>query len=343
MTDDFSPIEYSWTWDSSPKVRYAIEAIGPSAGTCNDLFNQISTLELVNELKFVRPELDWRLFDLLQVSFNAVGGIPEVVDYATSPTGGSSFMLAFEFGHDGIGVKAYMSPTKARMLGRKVLDVATKSVEDLQKVGIKLPAYTQVLKLLASGVEGSELTFLAVSVDCVNPIESRFKLYVRCPRTSFKSVSSVLALGHKDHPTSWTGDLLAQLRDLWFSVLGLEDGFSDEKDLPTKEHQTSGVLYNIDVKPGNHIADTKVYIPVKHYGKDDWEIARRLSSFLKKQGNDKFVSSFLKMLQSVCAHRSLESGRGLQTYISCGVKKGSLSLTSYLGPEIYHKRRFKET
>lgn len=27
MTDDFSPIEYSWTWDSSPKVRYAIEAI----------------------------------------------------------------------------------------------------------------------------------------------------------------------------------------------------------------------------------------------------------------------------------------------------------------------------
>ena len=117
---------------------------------------------------------------------------------------------------------------------------------------------------------------------------------------------------------------MEQLRDLWFSVLGFDDGFSEEKDLPTKEHQTSGVLYNIDVKPGNNTADTKVYIP-KHDGKDDWKIARGLGSFLKKRENDEFVDGFLKMLRNVCAHRPLESGRGLQSHISCGVKGGSSS------------------
>lgn len=343
MTDDFSPIEYSWTWDSSPKVRYAIEAIGPCAGSSSDLFNQTSTLELVNELKFLRPDIDWRLFDLLQVQFNAAGGIlPEFVDHTASPTSGSSFMLAFEPWEDRIGAKAYIIPTKARVSGQNVLDIATESLQDLQKIGIQLPAYKQSLDFLASDIGGSQLTFLAVGVDCVNPIESRFKLYVRSSRTSFESVCFNLTLGHRDHPL-WTASLLEQLKDLWQSVLGLDTCFSAEDDLPMKEHQTSGVLYSFDVKPGNNIVDTKVYIPVRHYGQNDLEIARGLSSFLRKQGNDRFVDRFLQMLQKVCGHRSLENGCGLQTYISCGVKKGSLSLTSYLGPEIYHKARYERS
>lgn len=38
-------------------------------------------------------------------------------------------------------------------------------------------------------------------------------------------------------------------------------------------------------------------------------------------------------------HRSLEDGRGLHTYISCMVKNGSLTTTSYLNPEVYHPAR----
>ena len=42
MTDEFSPLEFSWSWDSSeerPQVRYSIEAIGADAGKAMDPFN----------------------------------------------------------------------------------------------------------------------------------------------------------------------------------------------------------------------------------------------------------------------------------------------------------------
>ena len=265
--------------------------------------------------------------------------LPESVDYAASPTGLSSFMLGFEFGDNSIGAKTYLIPSTARFSDHSVLETATKSLQGLQKLGIQLAAYEQFLNFLESDIGSSQLTFLAAAIDCVTPIESRFKFYVRSSRTSFESVCFNLTLGRDDNPF-WTASHLEQLKELWHLVLGLDTGFSVEDDLPINEHQTAGVLYNFDVKAGTNVVDTKVYIPVKHYGKNDFEIAKGLILFLKKQGNQKFVDGFLQMLQTVCGHRSLASGRGLQTYVSCGVKKGGLAMTSYLGPEIYHKARY---
>ena len=60
MTDDFSPLEYSWIWDAKghPKIRYSIEAIGPDAGTAIDPFNRVQTMRLVNQLCVALPERD---------------------------------------------------------------------------------------------------------------------------------------------------------------------------------------------------------------------------------------------------------------------------------------------
>ena len=47
---DGTPIEYSWKWNSSngrPEVRYAMEPIGPYAGTELDPLNQQATREVL--------------------------------------------------------------------------------------------------------------------------------------------------------------------------------------------------------------------------------------------------------------------------------------------------------
>ena len=41
------------------------------------------------------------------------------------------------------------------------------------------------------------------------------------------------------------------------------------------------------------------------------------------------------MLKDLCTYRALDGGCGLQTYISCTVNEGHLSLASYFGSEIY--------
>ena len=51
MTDDFSPLEYSWNWGTGanpPDVRYSVETIAAEAGSDTDPFNQSMTLDLVS-------------------------------------------------------------------------------------------------------------------------------------------------------------------------------------------------------------------------------------------------------------------------------------------------------
>jgi hypothetical protein len=57
-----------------------------------------------------------------------------------------------------------------------------------------------------------------VGIDCITPLKSRVKIYVRCRHTSFDSVLRMLALGSK---TPLKAANIAELRELWTLVLGL--------------------------------------------------------------------------------------------------------------------------
>lgn len=72
MTDDFSPIEYSWSWDTlkaSPRVRFSVEAIGEDAGTVFDPFNQKMTDELIHQVGSTVTKVDWHLFNYFRSMF----------------------------------------------------------------------------------------------------------------------------------------------------------------------------------------------------------------------------------------------------------------------------------
>ena len=342
MTDDFSPLEYSWSWDATgrPKIRYSIEAIGPAAGSIVDPFNRAQSMKLVSQLRGALPEANWQWFHHFAHAFHKDEDTgSRDVSHGNKSSSQSSIFLAFELDGLNVAVKAYFIPVKSAQTGEPPLAIVTQALESLNHPGGSITAHKALHHFMLHAPLGTSLQIVGLSVDCVDPCKSRLKYYVRSPYTSFSSVCTILSLDDTIHSVKAQNGL-ESLRKLWQLVFGLEDGFSLDENLASKEHETAGVLYNFDIRPGVSSPEPKVYLPVRHYGRSDQHIARGLSEFLRQYGGQRFVANYLTMLEKVCAHRDLDSGCGLQTYISCTVKEGQLSLASYIGPEIYHAARW---
>ncbi|KAI8312425.1 4-O-dimethylallyl-L-tyrosine synthase [Colletotrichum sp. SAR11_59] len=114
-----------------------------------------------------------------------------------------------------------------------------------------------------------------VAIDCVNPTDSRVKIYIRSKNTTFGSMIDVMSLGGR--LPFLTDTVMSSLNELWVAVFG--SGAEDDvgtlsRPLPTIDHRTSGILYYLELKPGAPLPKPKVYLPVRHYARDDEQIAR---------------------------------------------------------------------
>lgn len=340
MTDDFSPLEYSWNWDSPtapPKIRYSIEAIGPAAGTPLDPFNQASTLDLCSQVDAICPAVDWSWFELFQGALcdhSQLSKFNSTDDEHHSSS--SSVFLAFELGNT-IAAKAYFVPVKAEQLGVSRLSVLTEAIELLRSKYGAFEGYDAFLDFTTTS-QGSKLDIIGVAIDCISPEKSRLKLYVRSPETSFESVCEMMTLGGRLNPM--TKGHQDELRDLWWLTLGLNESVLESDELNPKVQETAGVLYNFDIIAQDSLPKPKLYVPIKHYAVNDLDAAQGLCEFLRRRNRDKYASNYMRALERSCTHRKLSDGLGFQTYIGTGFQKdGSLALCSYWNGEAYHPNR----
>ena len=342
MTDDFSPLEYSWSWDAEgyPKIRYSIEAIGPDAGTAVDPFNRAQTMRLVNQLCVALPETNWEWFYHFADAFREDKDLRfRDIGQENKSSSRSSVFLAFEFDRMNVAVKAYFIPVKSIQTGESPLAIVTKALEGLNYPGGGVTAHKVLHHFMLQNALGTSLQIVMLAIDCVEPCRSRLKYYVRSPYTSFSSVRTIMTLDNQLHGVKAQNGL-ETLRKLWQLVFGLEDDFALDENLASKRHETAGVLYNFDIRPGISSPEPKIYLPVRHYGRSDLHIAQGIAEFLRQRGQQQFVTNYLTMLESISVHRALDSDCGLQTYISCAIKEGQLLLASYIAPEIYHPARW---
>ena len=378
MTDDFSPLEYSWNWDTpkkGPKIRYAVEAIGPDAGSLKDPYNQNSTLELCDQLRSALPGTKFTLVDILRDSFydatphrisqempatrnsywrklkerlrgsstrksmssdssgeSATRSVSEDLNHS-SP---SSIFLAFELGSR-IATKAYFVPVKAEQHGISRLEVLTGAIETLRKHGYPFEAYDKLLEF-AKTDQGAKVDIIGLAIDCIDPEASRFKIYVRSPESSFRSVCEMMTLcGAID---SLSSTARSELKDLWWSTLCLDPLLPESEELKCNNHETAGVLYNFDIKPRGTSIEPKLYVPVRHFVRNDYDAAQGLRAYLAARGKDRYFANYMRALERSSTHRSLKDGCGFQTYIGTGLQKdGSLALCSYINQEVYHSNR----
>lgn len=336
MTDDFSPIELSWNWGclekrENPKIRFAIEAIGEQAGSKSDPRNMKATFELLRKLERNLPNLDTSIFHQLEGKF--VSQLNET-GISISGSSNSSMFLAFELEETEPIVKIYflfpcLAAIHGKPRGQRIHDILMPFSKEQQWGSLK-----NVLERLSNYNNGEmKAEPFMIAFDCVSQQKSRMKIYIRSADTSFEGVKAMIT--HFNENCDSTSSL-DKLEELWHTIFGSDDSSTQ---LRHKDHETAGMLYYLEVKPGSSTT-IKVYLPVKHYGINDRQAAHGLVSFLeRRRGEDPVFENFLRALNNICTHRRLEDGLGLQTYISCCVKDSSIEITSYLSPEIYCKDR----
>ena len=298
MTDDHTPIELSWNWkpkSTTPTVRYSIEAIGCESGSQIDPLNTSATFKLLEKLTTLYPNIkcNWcsSLVDTLII--NEPGATSY---YPQDDTPRSQIFLGFELASDRIMLKIYLLPSRrAALEGKSSLALMKDSIKRLKnKNGEMLFDFCMVWNYLESFPD-CEPRPLIMAIDAEEFSRARIKVYVRTFQTSFSSVVNTLEMNGCLPPLS--EQALRALKELWQSVLHVDQVTSDTQPLPDRLHCTAGILYYFSVKAGSDIPKVKVYIPVRHYGTHDADIAHSLSAFLQRRGQGLGDDTYLQGLQ----------------------------------------------
>ena len=350
VTDDFSPLEYSWSWNKgsqdAPKIRFTVELIGPRAGATDDPFNQTANMEAAHEIAANYPSIDLTWLHHFSAAFVDPGlSLRTRPDRSHNTASPSSIFLAFDLAHNGqVAMKAYLIPVKAEQIGVTRLEVISEAIQALPSA---FPSFVTLQRFLSTHPLGCDISIVGLGVDCLHPNRARLRLYIRSPNTSFEKVCDMLTLDGA-LPAFESKSALTKLRNLWNILLSLPQDSSTSSELNVVGHETGGVLFSFDVKPGNSHPDPQVYVPVKHYAENDGMAWSGLKTYLDREGKAQWMEGFERGLRCVALKQGREEGgrngevqggwrekRGLQTYVGVGIEGENLGLTSYLAPGIY--------
>lgn len=276
MTDDHNPIELSWDWytgSEPPRIRFSVEPVGNAAGTAKDPRNELVAGEFLEELLKDLPATNMQWFYHFQ-SYFRVG----TKNYL--PVGHhSQTFWAFDLNEKDVTVKAYFFPEyRAHATQKTNAQVISEAIE---LAPFCRPEDLSVLYTFQEFVREHAKIPLAMdmlAIDLVEPLQSRLKIYIRTRETSFESVREAMTLGGR----FTDGDMetgLQSLRRLWDSLFD-QHGIPDTWLLPASKHRTAGILYNVEFRLESKAPKVKIYIPVRHYARNDWQIMNAVSDFM---------------------------------------------------------------
>ncbi|KAI1800449.1 aromatic prenyltransferase [Daldinia bambusicola] len=335
MTDDHNPIELSWDWRTggkSPKIRFSIEPVGVHAGTHLDPNNQYAAPKLLETMQHLLPgtNLEWLAHFRQKLRVKDVG---ESVEGHQSKE-----FYAYDLGEEGIISKAYFFPGfKATATGRSNLDVISDTIETAPGCSPEKLQALEIFRDYACDPSTPRLEMDMLAIDLVDPAESRFKIYFRIRDTSFSSVRKAMTLGNRIRTPGMKRGL-EDLRSLYRALLsGGMDGDDGDVQLPTKDHRTAGILYNVEFKYGSKSPKVKAYLPVRHYARSEEAIMSAVDEYLNRatpltRAN---MVNYRGAMETIFSRDSLRTRSGLHTYIGCSVEADSeLRLVSYINPRL---------
>ncbi|KAB8073971.1 tryptophan dimethylallyltransferase-domain-containing protein [Aspergillus leporis] len=350
---DGTPIEYSWKWNtrtSEPDVRYVTEPIGRSPGTELDPLNQQGLRELLQGLAAQIPSVDLTWVNHFLATLYDHDHSKYMQEATSGAHLGTSIQFAAELLPKGVTLKTYFFPRK---LGQNGLMPVKQWEEAINQLDPDNAARAALHAFMTESPEGQLLTPFSLGVDDVVPMQSRLKWYFHTPNTIFASVRDVMTLGGRINP-SYMATALNDLFSLIRAVTGVPDDFDEHTELPAAPSwdssrkakfgdlakMLSGYLYYFDIAPGNSFPEIKIFIPVRYYAHDDLKLARGLTGWMEAHGRGAYCQRYLRMLDCLSEHRHLQDSNGLQTFVSCLIKKdGELDITTYLGAEAFHPAR----
>ncbi|KAI5460734.1 aromatic prenyltransferase [Mariannaea sp. PMI_226] len=275
MTDDYNPIELSWDWSTAckpPTIRLSLEPISEHAGTAKDPNNDHASEDFLDAILKVSPDRNMQWFHHFDAYFNHGVGNPEGLSH------GSKIFWAFNLVEDDLAGKVYFSPLRRGISTDKTnLEVISEAIEAAPTC---TPEGLTALYLFQDYVNEqktkSALEVEALAIDLVDPSQSRLKIYFRSRETSFQSVRNIMSLGGRlinKHTEEHAEKGLQNLRRLWDSLFD-QYGVPDEAPLSESRHETAGILYYVDFHVGGKMPKVKIYLPVRHYAANDWQVVK---------------------------------------------------------------------
>jgi DMATS type aromatic prenyltransferase len=277
--------------------------MGPEAGSSVDPFNTAMVDKLIRDLRLSSTNVDLPLFNYFRQIFGVNPEKADKLDATWDPAEPrSQVFLGFDFDTKMAGKAYFMPMLKAMESGKSRLQLVSEGISELEGQGVRMEsAFAMLKEYLTSCSQQSRPEIEIVAVDCKDSHSSRVKIYIRSPQTSFDAVRDVYTLGGRLNGAN-THEELSALKELWHLVLGIADDFPPDRELSpvspsSHDHRTSGILYYFAIEPGLVVPHLKVYIPVRHYAKNDRQIARGLVEYFRRRKWWSVADSYMKDLE----------------------------------------------
>jgi DMATS type aromatic prenyltransferase len=295
MTDDYNPLELSWDWSTTrkpPTMRLSLEPVGEHAGTAQDPHNDHASGDFLKAMLKVSPERNMQWFHHFDAYFN------HGVETPAGMSHGSKIFWAFNLVENDLAGKVYFSPRhRAIQTGKTNLEVISEAIEAAPTCtrGDLLALYL-FQQYVHEEQAKSPLEVEALAIDLVDPSQSRLKIYFRSRETSFQSVRNIMSLAGRllnEQTEKHAEKGLQNLRRLWDSLFN-QQGVPDEIPLPDSHHETAGILYYVDFHLGGKMPKVKIYLPVRHYAENDWQVMKAVSGYMSSTLIDMHGATYLE-------------------------------------------------
>ncbi|EMR67034.1 putative aromatic prenyltransferase protein [Eutypa lata UCREL1] len=277
-----SPFETSINFSGAgkPCLRFIFEPLMPGRGTLSE-----SPIPRIAEA--VGADTRW-LEQFAPEYFLANEEVEGVKDkFASNTARIPRCYLAFDLIGDKRSMKAYFSPVLKNMAsGRNTDEITLNLIKRLDPSFGPALDFIQEFKAISQGDEPPLI--LVAAIDCVAPdAGARVKLYTATPSNSFNTVREYVTFGGRlTDKTTFEG--LKVLREIWHLLLNeqdesrVDDSFSKPVADPNSGHK--GLCFSWEIRPGQDVPETKVYVPLFQYSTSTHVITRNLEQVFKKHG-----------------------------------------------------------
>ena len=194
--------------------------------------------------------------------------------------------LAFDLDGGDMSMKAYFSPLLKTMASPGP-NYDLETVEMLKGLKPYGEALTPALEAIEEyrNLKTEESVITVVAIECINPENARVKLYTTPPSTTFDALRDYITFGGKlqDQETLKGLDIL---REIWHFLINEDDEVEDSfsKQLIVSDSGHKGVCCSWEIRVGQKYPDTKVYVPLFQYFKNDRDVAKMMTKVFAKLG-----------------------------------------------------------
>jgi len=339
LTSDGTPIEYSLSFggaDEAPVVRYSIDPDGTSQLAAYATRNAQTIESAVQGTSGV--DMGWyrtiKASMRLETNESAFGSLVKAAGHT------SQIMFGFDFERDGeINAKAYFLPclaaaerkhTRWQVVREAVEQVVAVTGSSMASVVPQLSMLQEHLRSYGDAIEDS-VRYLAT--DLVQPEKARLKIYIRCPGQEFEQVWGFLTMRGK---IAYSEEHRLAIKTLYEATVLLgqarsQDGVGDVV-AQTNAFQKQSICYYV-LKKDASVPSSKLFIRMdRKTAVSDIKIAQTLQRWLSRSDGGAGYEDFLG---SAFCNQDMDGDVTAHAWLAVSVKKGKLTLESYLAPHLF--------